>query len=191
MRRLVIPLLAACSLAAFPPRPPRRRRSSTTPASCRSSTAKTSPAGTSPRRPGTAARARTSPAAGGWPRDGAIVSQDIKGNGGIVITDKKYTDFEVVLEMNNDDGPDSGLFLRSTEDGKCYQAMIDYHAGGNLVGGGGWASTARGSAASRTCSTSTSSRTCPRSPSASTSRSPAPSQPPSGRRSGSTGSGTR
>jgi hypothetical protein len=67
--------------------------------------------------------------------NGAIVgSQDIKGNGGIVITDKKYADFEVALEMNNDDGPDSGLFLRSTEDGKCYQAMIDYHAGGNLMG---------------------------------------------------------
>ncbi len=68
-------------------------------------------------------------------KDGALVgSQDVPGNGGIVITDKKYTDFEVVLEMNNDDGPDSGLFLRSTDDGKCYQAMIDYHKGGNLMG---------------------------------------------------------
>ncbi len=68
-------------------------------------------------------------------KDGAIVgTQDVPGNGGIVITDKKYTDFEVALEMNNDDGPDSGLFLRSTEDGKCYQAMIDYHKGGNLMG---------------------------------------------------------
>jgi len=67
--------------------------------------------------------------------DGAIVgSQDVPGNGGIIITDKKYKNFEVVLEMNNDDGPDSGLFLRSTEDGKCYQAMIDYHKGGNLMG---------------------------------------------------------
>lgn len=67
--------------------------------------------------------------------NGALVgSQDIKGNGGIVITDKHYTDFEVALEMNNDDGPDSGLFLRCTEDGKCYQAMIDYHQGGNLMG---------------------------------------------------------
>jgi hypothetical protein len=26
------------------------------------------------------------------------------------------------------------LFLRSTEDGKAWQAMIDYHAGGNLMG---------------------------------------------------------
>lgn len=68
-------------------------------------------------------------------KDGAIVGcQDVPGNGGIIITDKKYKNFEVVLEMNNDDGPDSGLFLRSTENGKCYQAMIDYHKNGNLMG---------------------------------------------------------
>lgn len=68
-------------------------------------------------------------------QDGAIVgSQDVPGNGGIIITEKQYGDFEVVLEMNNDDGPDSGLFLRSTDTGKCYQAMIDYHKGGNLMG---------------------------------------------------------
>jgi hypothetical protein len=67
--------------------------------------------------------------------DGAIVgSQDVPGNGGIVITEKEYGDFEVALEMKNDFGPDSGLFLRSTDTGKCYQAMIDYHAGGNLMG---------------------------------------------------------
>jgi len=68
-------------------------------------------------------------------QDGAITgTQDIPGNGGIVITDGQYGNFEVVLEMNNDFGPDSGLFLRSTEDGKAYQAMIDYHANGNLMG---------------------------------------------------------
>ncbi len=67
--------------------------------------------------------------------EGAIVgSQDIPGNGGILLTDETFADFEVVLEMKNDFGPDSGLFLRSTEDGTAYQAMIDYHAGGNLMG---------------------------------------------------------
>lgn len=67
--------------------------------------------------------------------DGAINgSQDIPGNGGIIITEKEYGDFEVALEMKNDFGPDSGLFLRSTDTGKCYQAMIDYHANGNLMG---------------------------------------------------------
>lgn len=67
--------------------------------------------------------------------DGAITgTQDIPGNGGIILTEKQYGDFEVVLEMNNDFGPDSGLFLRSTDKGQCYQAMIDYHANGNLMG---------------------------------------------------------
>ena len=67
--------------------------------------------------------------------DGAITgSQDIPGNGGILITDGQFGDYEIVLEMNNDFGPDSGLFLRSTEDGTAYQAMIDYHRDGNLMG---------------------------------------------------------
>ena len=68
-------------------------------------------------------------------QDGVMIgSQDIPGNGGIIITDKQYKNFEVVLEMNNDFGPDSGLFLRSNDKGQAYQAMIDYHANGNLMG---------------------------------------------------------
>ena len=67
--------------------------------------------------------------------DGAILgSQDQPGNGGIILTDREFGDFEVVVEMKNDFGPDSGLFLRSTEEGAAYQAMIDYHADGNLMG---------------------------------------------------------
>lgn len=66
---------------------------------------------------------------------GAIVgSQDVPGNGGLILTEKQYGDFEVVFEMKNDFGPDSGLFLRSNDRGQAYQAMIDYHAGGNLMG---------------------------------------------------------
>jgi hypothetical protein len=81
-------------------------------------------------------RASGNKSGGRWVvQDGAIVgSQDIKGNGGLVITDEQFGDFEVSIEMKNDFGPDSGLFLRSTEDGKAWQAMIDYHAGGNLMG---------------------------------------------------------
>jgi hypothetical protein len=81
-------------------------------------------------------RASRNKTGGKWVvRNGALLgSQDIPGNGGIVITDKQYGDFEVVLEMNNDYGPDSGLFLRSNDKGQAYQAMIDYHSGGNLMG---------------------------------------------------------
>ena len=81
-------------------------------------------------------RASKNTSGGKWEvMDAAITgSQDVPGNGGIILTENDYGDFEVALEMNNDDGPDSGLFLRSTDTGKCYQAMIDYHAGGNLMG---------------------------------------------------------
>ena len=68
-------------------------------------------------------------------KDGAITgTQDTPGNGGILLTDEPYGDVEISLEIGNDYGPDSGLFLRSTEDGKCYQAMIDYHDNGNVMG---------------------------------------------------------
>jgi hypothetical protein len=81
-------------------------------------------------------RASANKSGGKWVvEDGAIIgSQDIPGNGGIIITEEQFGDFEVALEMKNDFGPDSGLFLRSTEDGKAWQAMIDYHANGNLMG---------------------------------------------------------
>jgi len=81
-------------------------------------------------------RASKNQTGGKWVvQNGAIIgSQDIPGNGGIIITDQQYGVYEIVLEMNNDFGPDSGLFLRSTEDGKAWQAMIDYHKDGNLMG---------------------------------------------------------
>jgi hypothetical protein len=67
--------------------------------------------------------------------DGMLVgSQDMPGNGGLLLTDKQFGNFEVALEMKNDYGPDSGLFLRSTEKGQAYQAMIDYYPRGNLMG---------------------------------------------------------
>lgn len=67
--------------------------------------------------------------------DGAIVgSQDTPGNGGLLLTEAQFGDVEVSVEMNNDFGPDSGLFLRCTEDGRAYQCLIDYHKGGTLGG---------------------------------------------------------
>jgi len=56
-------------------------------------------------------RASGNKSGGRWvAENGAIVgSQDIPGNGGIFLTDEQFGDFEVVLETNNDFGPDSGL----------------------------------------------------------------------------------
>ncbi len=67
--------------------------------------------------------------------DGVLTAtQDKKDNGGIVLTDKKYKNFEVYLEMNPDFGCDSGLFLRSTEKGEAYQVTLDYLPGGTMGG---------------------------------------------------------
>lgn len=63
-----------------------------------------------------------------------MVTQDKPGNGGILLTDKKYKNFEVSLEVNPDFGCDGGLFLRSNEKGEGYQVMIDYLERG-MVGG--------------------------------------------------------
>ncbi|MFT4550546.1 MAG: hypothetical protein ACI9MB_004523, partial [Verrucomicrobiales bacterium] len=54
------------------------------------------------------------------------------GNGGILLTDEKFGDFELRLEIKPDWGVCSGLFLRSNDGGQCLQMMVDYHDGGNV-----------------------------------------------------------
>lgn len=67
--------------------------------------------------------------------NGVLVGmQQPVGKGGIILTDKKYKNFEVYLELNPDWGCDGGLFLRSSEQGEAYQVMIDYREGGTLGG---------------------------------------------------------
>lgn len=63
------------------------------------------------------------------PRD-----KDGVGKGGILLTDKKYKNVEVYMEVKPDWGCDSGLFLRSTEKGEAYQVTLDYLAGGMMGG---------------------------------------------------------
>ena len=81
-------------------------------------------------------RASKNTTAGNWRVEGGAIlgDQDTPGNGGLLITEAVYGDFEIVLETNNDFGPDSGIFLRCTEDGKAYQCLIDYHVGGTIGG---------------------------------------------------------
>ena len=79
-------------------------------------------------------------------KDGAIAGEQDppnSGNGGILLTDRKFGDFELLLEMKPDWGIDSGLFLRANDRGQCVQMMVDYHEGGNVghlygEGTGGW-----------------------------------------------------
>jgi lysophospholipase L1-like esterase len=61
-------------------------------------------------------------------------SQNPSGKGGILLTDKRYRNFEVYAEINPDWGCDGGLFLRSSEKGEAYQVLLDYREGGTLFG---------------------------------------------------------
>ena len=72
----------------------------------------------------------------GWDvKDGVLMgTQDRPGNGGILLTDKKYKNFEISLDVKPDWGCDGGLFLRSTEKGEAYQVMLDYLEGGTVGG---------------------------------------------------------
>lgn len=56
------------------------------------------------------------------------------GTGGIMMTNKKFTNYEIVFETWPDYGNDAGLFNRTTIAGKCFQTVLDY-IGGASVGG--------------------------------------------------------
>jgi hypothetical protein len=54
------------------------------------------------------------------------------GNGGILLTDQKFGDFELSLQMKPSWGIDSGVFLRGNDKGQCIQMTVDYYDGGNI-----------------------------------------------------------
>jgi hypothetical protein len=69
------------------------------------------------------------------------------GNGGILLTDRKFGDFELQLEVKPSWGVDSGVFLRCTDEGQCIQMMVDYYDGGSVgqfygEATGGWGARA-------------------------------------------------
>jgi hypothetical protein len=62
------------------------------------------------------------------------------GGGGLLLTDRRYRNFELYLEVKPDWGNDSGIFFRTTEEGVAYQITMDYLPGGSmgrLIGEGG------------------------------------------------------
>jgi len=68
--------------------------------------------------------------------DGAIVvRQNPYGQGGILLTDKKYKNFDLYLEAKIDSFSNGGIFIRSSESGVAYQVEFDETAGstGNLL----------------------------------------------------------
>lgn len=69
-------------------------------------------------------------------RDGAVyILQEPFGQGGLLLTNRKYGDFEFYVETDLKPGFNSGLFFRSTEEGAAYQVELDANAGnGRLLG---------------------------------------------------------
>ncbi len=58
-------------------------------------------------------------------RDGVLVMKAQPfGQGGLLLSDKSYQDFELYLEANPDPHFNSGIFLRSSEGGSAYQIEL-------------------------------------------------------------------
>jgi hypothetical protein len=68
--------------------------------------------------------------------DGVMVlKQNPYGQGGVLLTDKKYKDFELYVEVKIDSFCNGGIFLRSTESGQAYQVELAVPGGnGDLFG---------------------------------------------------------
>jgi hypothetical protein len=57
--------------------------------------------------------------------DGAItLKQNPYGQGGVLLSDKKYRNFELYVEVKIDSFCNGGIFLRSTESGQAYQVEL-------------------------------------------------------------------
>ncbi|MEO7270469.1 MAG: DUF1080 domain-containing protein [Vicinamibacterales bacterium] len=72
-------------------------------------------------------------------KDGVLLmAQQPFGQGGLLMTDRVYKDFDLYLELNPDAGFNSGIFLRSTESGSAYQIEVvaPGEATGDLIGEG-------------------------------------------------------
>ena len=68
-------------------------------------------------------------------RDGLLVCEQDppgSGNGGLLLSDEKFDDFELRIDMRPDWGPDTGVFFRCNDQGHGFQMYVDYHKGGNV-----------------------------------------------------------
>jgi hypothetical protein len=54
-----------------------------------------------------------------------LVTQRPYGQGGVLLTDKKYKNFELYLEAKIDSFTNGGIFIRSSESGIAYQVELD------------------------------------------------------------------
>jgi len=62
-------------------------------------------------------------------------AQNPNGAGGLLVTNKKnFGNYEIIMDIWPDFNNDGGVFNRTTEDGKAYQATIDYILGSSIGG---------------------------------------------------------
>jgi len=54
------------------------------------------------------------------------------GNGGLLLSDETFSEFELELSLRPDWGPDSGIFVRTDERGGGWQIYVDHHDNGNV-----------------------------------------------------------
>jgi len=54
------------------------------------------------------------------------------GNGGLLLTEERFSEFELELELRPDWGPDSGVFIRTDDSGGGWQIYVDHHDRGNV-----------------------------------------------------------
>lgn len=74
--------------------------------------------------------------AGRWfVENGVIVGmQDPPGQGGFLVTERQFTDFDLRMDVQIDWPFDSGVFLRVGPEGKSHQVTLDYREGGEIGG---------------------------------------------------------
>lgn len=65
-----------------------------------------------------------------------VLRQNPYGQGGVLLSDKKFKNFDLYLEAKIDSFTNGGIFIRSSESGIAYQIELDEGAGstGNLLG---------------------------------------------------------
>jgi hypothetical protein len=70
----------------------------------------------------------------GWTAKSGVLSgsEDPIGNGGILLSDRKYHNFEISLEVQPDFGCDGAVLLRSNEKGEAYEITLGYQDGGTV-----------------------------------------------------------
>ncbi|QHT70689.1 DUF1080 domain-containing protein [Rhodocytophaga rosea] len=64
-----------------------------------------------------------------------VLKQQPYGQGGVLLTDKKFKNYELYLDVKVDSFCNGGIFLRSTESGQGYQVELSEPGGtGDLIG---------------------------------------------------------